>query len=232
MKKVYTVYKTTNKVNGKFYIGVHKTSNPFDDYYGSGKFLKRAVAKYGIENFEKEILAIFEIPEDAYAMEAELVTFELIESGQCYNLKEGGKGGFDHLNSGNDEHIARCKLGFQKQHQIMLEKYGENYKSILMKEHHKNNPEQRKHFINALKKGRATLDEKYPDGIWKGKKHKEESKRKIGASNSIKQRGELNSNYGNCWITKDGDNKSIKKEELEVWLEQGWIKGRKLKGTN
>ena len=45
MKRVYTVYKTTNLINGSIYIGVHKTSNINDTYIGSGKLLKSAIKK-------------------------------------------------------------------------------------------------------------------------------------------------------------------------------------------
>ena len=38
---------------------------------------------------------------------------------------------------------------------------------------------------------------------------------------------ENNSQFGTCWITKDGVNKKIKKEELHNWLENSWLKGRK-----
>ena len=56
--KFYIVYKITNQINGKFYIGVHATSDVNDGYMGSGKYLKRAQNKHGIENFTKEILLL------------------------------------------------------------------------------------------------------------------------------------------------------------------------------
>lgn len=48
------IYKTTNLVNGKVYVGQEKWNNP--NYLGSGKILRLAIKKYGIENFKKEIL--------------------------------------------------------------------------------------------------------------------------------------------------------------------------------
>ena len=51
----YMVYKTTNLVNNKYYIGVHATNDLNDGYFGSGKNLKQAIKKYGKEHFKRDI---------------------------------------------------------------------------------------------------------------------------------------------------------------------------------
>jgi hypothetical protein len=94
---LYIIYKILNKVNDKFYIGTHKTKNINDGYMGSGLYITRAIKKYGIENFQKEILHIFTNKKEAFAMEKELVNKDLLSDPMCYNLKEGGQGGFDHI---------------------------------------------------------------------------------------------------------------------------------------
>ena len=64
--------------------------------------------------------------------------------------------------------------------------------------------------------------------IWVGRKHTPETKKKIGETNSIKQNGENNSQYGTCWMHNNKVNKKIKKSEIEYWINEGWFKGRKM----
>jgi len=86
----YIVYQITNNVNHKIYIGVHKTHNEHDTYYGSGNAIKKAITKYGKHNFTKDILFTFDNPKEAFEKEAELVTKEFVKSNKNYNLKIGG----------------------------------------------------------------------------------------------------------------------------------------------
>lgn len=104
----YIVYKTTNLINGKIYVGVHRT-NPdiFDGYIGCGVFSEiknrknklkgfpKAVQKYGYNNFKREILFIYpDTPEgeaDAYDKERDIVDIDFVKSSYTYNLIVGGK---------------------------------------------------------------------------------------------------------------------------------------------
>jgi group I intron endonuclease len=91
----YLIYKITNKVNDKFYIGAHKTKDKNDSYMGSSMLVKKAIQKYGINNFIKEIIYEASSIEEMYLKEKELV---IIDRNISYNLKEGGIGGFDFIN--------------------------------------------------------------------------------------------------------------------------------------
>lgn len=94
---MYHVYKITNKINGKFYIGVHKVDSYLEsNYMGSGPLIRKAVKKYGKEQFIRESLYQYESANDAYSKEKELVDPSHPLS---YNLNSGGFGGFDYINS-------------------------------------------------------------------------------------------------------------------------------------
>ena len=96
--KYHYFYKITNKINNHFYYGVHNTNNLDDGYMGSGKRLHIAYKKYGIENFEKEILKFFNTTKEAFEFESEIVTDNLVKDINCYNLVPGGKGGWEFIN--------------------------------------------------------------------------------------------------------------------------------------
>lgn len=101
---IWIVYCTTCLITGKIYIGVHKTENPnvFDGYYGNGiskgYILKnpktpfqRALKKYGYANFKRCTLREFDNEDEAYQMEALLVTKDFIKRHDNYNISVGGK---------------------------------------------------------------------------------------------------------------------------------------------
>lgn len=98
----YLVYQIINKLNGKYYIGVHRTKNIDDGYMGSGALIKRAIEKHGIENFTKTILFDCASAEEMFEHERELVD---PSDSMSYNMKAGGIGGWDHIDA--SEHMTR-----------------------------------------------------------------------------------------------------------------------------
>lgn len=86
------LYKTTNTVTGKSYIGAHSTTELDDNYLGSGKQIKDSIKKYGKQVFIREILEYFGTRSEAFAREAEIVTDDFIKESNNYNMCPGGLG--------------------------------------------------------------------------------------------------------------------------------------------
>lgn len=214
----YTVYKTTNKLNGKTYIGMHKTTDPNDNYLGSGKLLKRAIAKHGKENFSKEILFDFDNEDDMKAKEAELVTEEYCQSDDNYNLCNGGLGGFGYINAnGNKTHWV--KRGRESADVAIKQKYGvDNYTKT---------PAYREEQADRMRKLNASGTMRRVNSF-EGKKHTENTKKLIADANAIHQSGKGNSQYGTMWI-HNIDLKQCKKTPKTQPLPYGWSIGRKMK---
>ena len=84
------VYCTHNKINGKKYIGSHSTNNP--KYLGSGFRLKKALSKYGRENFIR--VTLWEGSEE-YKREMEeywIEVFDAYKNPLFYNMSKKGVG--------------------------------------------------------------------------------------------------------------------------------------------
>lgn len=209
-RKYHYLYRITNKLNGKFYIGMHSTDNLDDGYFGSGKRLKYSISKHGKENHEMEILEHYFSREDLAAREKELVNNEMLEDALCLNLHIGGDGGWSHLSVEEKKKFSAMggKAAGKKSGPL---NWKQNLFSVESKEKIRN---------------KRSADNSY-GSHWIGRTHSDAAKSKIGAANKLKQAKEANSQFGTCWINNCGQVKKIKKIELQSWLDQGWRTGRK-----
>jgi len=217
----YTIYKTTNKLNEKYYIGMHQTKNLDDGYMGSGKLIRRAIEKHGIKNFTKEILHIFDNEEDMKNMEKELVFI----SEETYNLCPGGHGGFGYINNHPDKKKWAQK-GRTVCNEKLEEKYGENYQQALSQM--ANNALNKKYGLKGRQqireKANQTLKNKYGENwrqiICKNNSPEARTKRKETFKKIMHSQGEKNPVYGTHWFT-NGISNVMSKE-----CPEGFYRGR------
>jgi hypothetical protein len=218
----YTVYETVNLVNGKFYIGVHKTNNSHDDYLGSGTYITRAVAKYGKDEFVKVVLCIFDTQKEAWDKENELVEIHRNDP-LCMNLRKGGSGGFDWINEqGLVDRELLARLGVNGRREVsesdprFQERCNQAISRTLKAKGHKPLSEATK-----LGKKRAMV-------AWTGSLHTPESRHKMSEAKK-----ERNTFSGRKWMTHaELGNRPVKKDEIDKHLAEGWVFGRKMPASS
>jgi group I intron endonuclease len=84
------IYKIHNNLNGKIYIG--KDSHNNLNYYGSGILIKKAIKKYGKDNFSKEIICYCFLDCEMNDREKFYIKYYNCKSPNGYNLTDGGEG--------------------------------------------------------------------------------------------------------------------------------------------
>lgn len=215
-KRFHFIYRTTNLINGRYYLGMHSTNRIDDGYLGSGKRLYYELNKYGRDNFKFEILEQFNSREELVQAEINLITEHDLKNPNCLNLKQGGSGGF------TDENRKKARQVTDK---ILEDRHGKDFRVIVGKQYYENLSEDKKQERSAFI-SRRLKEVGFNHATFKGKSHTEETKKKIGIANSAKQRGEGNSQFGKCWITNEVENKKIYKGDL---IPDGWRLGRKVK---
>lgn len=202
------LYKITNSINGKIYIGVHKTENINDGYMGSGTAITHAINKYGVENFKKEIISEYETYEEALIAESEIVNEDFVLRADTYNLKVGGLGGFDHINRISKE-IRPNLLSLNELRQSGVKLGGTKFWT----------DESKERMLIGAKKGAPIATEKALS---------EESRRKRIATfaNTQHQQGSKNSQFGRRWIS-NVLTKEVTRINADETIPDGWVIGKK-----
>jgi len=182
---------------------MHSTNNLDDGYMGSGRRLRASIRKYGKRYHMIVVLEYCDSRELLIEAEKKAITEDMIGDKDCMNLMGGGDGGFV------------SKEACTKGGTTYMEKYGGTDT-----------------FFDCRSKGGKATFEKHGvhEGFkcdWNGRKHSEETKEKMRDSKKGQGVGKTNSQYGTCWITKDGSNKKVNKDDLDQYVLDGWVKGRK-----
>ena len=160
------IYVTTNLINGKQYIGKcqYDRSNGWENYLGSGKILRAAINKYGIENFSREIIYEASSKEELNNAERKYIADNnACHSDSFYNIADGGSGGNTRLGYSEKEYKEYCRkfsatgslngMYGRKHSNVSKRKNGEKTKSRFA-----NNPEYKKRHSDAVKAAMTLVD--------------------------------------------------------------------------
>lgn len=225
------IYKTTNLINGKIYIG--KDTRNRSNYFGSGKLLNLSIKKYGKENFKKEILETCITEKKLNEREIYWISkFNSQDKTIGYNIADGGQGGDCMTNHPNKIEIYK-KVGEGNKGKIISDVHKEaiskaNTGKVLSKEHRDKIrqarigvvlTEETKNKISDFNKGKKLSDETKSkiSEYRKGKHHSleaiekmknrvvsEETKKTLSLINKGRQQN--NPTHKRYWFEKYGDN--------------------------
>ena len=206
---MYYIYRITNKINGKTYIGQHKYKNLNDSYIGSGVLLAKAKKKYGIENFEKEILE-FDIPNVDLANDWEqmYILFERAKGKAEYNIASGGLGHIGHHSEETKKKMSKTRTGRKHSEEWCkhmseglkgrvfseewMKKISDSHKGQMSGMKGKHHSVETKKKLSEAHKGRRLSDEsrRHISESLKGHMTSEETRRKISESKKGKHLSE------------------------------------------
>lgn len=227
---MHYIYRIRNKINGKTYIGQHKYKKLNDRYMGSGVLLAKAKNKYGIENFEKEILE-FDIPNVDLANDWEqmYILFERAKGKVEYNIANGGLGHIGHHSEETKKKMSKTRTGrkYSEEHRKHI---SESLKGRIVSE------EQKRHHSEVMKgkpvwnKGKKMSDDyrKKCSESHKGIHPTEETRRKRSeslkghvTSEHTKQKLRESHLRDNVRKIKSEKTKAIKAEMVEAYRKSG-----------
>lgn len=127
-QKILYVYKITNTLNDKMYVGKHSATSLTNSYYGSGIAIKQAITKYGKNVFKKDILCVCENEDKLNEMEIYWIN-ELNTYKHGYNMTHGGEGKLGYIQSPESiEKGSQSRKEYYVNHPELRHKLSENAK--------------------------------------------------------------------------------------------------------
>lgn len=217
------IYLTTNLINGKGYIGKHRSKEFDPTYVGSGSVLWKAINKYGLDNFSVEMLCPCFSEDELNSEERFLISyFDCVESRDYYNCAPGGAGGSSYgVNSPNyarafsDEwrsHLSASLIGrhLSEEHKLSISK------SLEGNDRGKYNAGTKFTDIHKSRISQSLLHNTNGSGP-----RSDEFCKKMSSA----MKGNHNTS-GRVWINNGSHTKRIKPEELPLYLSSGWSEGR------
>lgn len=187
------IYKITNNLNGKFYIGKHITEDLDDGYMGSGVVIQKAIKKYGVENFTKEILFDVYGEDMMNFLEEAIVDEAFVAREDTYNIALGGKGGFaPEMSEETKRKIGESHKG-NRQSEETRKKIGEACKGRHHSEETKRKMSESRKGHPGYMKGKHSSEEtkRKMSEAHKGKHHSEEARRKMSESHKQRLKGRM-----------------------------------------
>lgn len=208
MKKEYKyhyLYKITNKHTSQFYFGIHSTNDLNDNYMGSGTLIKREYKKHGKDQFIKEFIKFFDNRQDLIKYEQEIVNEDILKDPLCLNITKGGKAGLED--------------GFTVGLVTVRDKDGNCF------DVKKNDPRYISGELVSISKNKVVVKDKF------GKIFKVSvtDPRYISGELVIVTKGNK-AGTGRTYVMKNEECKFILKDELQYYLDDGWVQKSKCKG--
>jgi hypothetical protein len=197
-----------------FYVGKGSNGRMYEHLCQTGRCYKvnkiNSIRRNGLEPIIVKYKESMN-EQDAYDLECQLVKKigrRNLKEGPLANLKDGGKDG------------RRLKMP-ETAKQILREKAIKSWGSMTDEK-----------LQQQIERWQETMMQRFGvrNVAWgfKGKKHSHDTKKKM-SEKATERKGEKNSQFGTCWIMKNGQSVKIKTEQIEQFIQDGWTKGRTLK---
>lgn len=254
------IYRWTNKINGKIYVGSHY-GHENDGYVGSGKYFRRAY-KLNPDHFERTILEY--VQGDRKVLKAREqyhldIIQDIISSNACYNISPNASGGYNHghleesrrneiYKSAHEAYLIACAARSDEEREELKVK-----KQVAWNKRKERNIPRSQNISNAQKKIWTSMTEQEKSEVTQKRSERFKSQpdewheqRSSNMSNGIKKWHDTKDpelerqRVENMRATKialklkcihkDGQVKQVPSADLDKWMDQGWMMGRGTKG--